>query len=122
LINPLHALSYLYQYFKEGTIDQNIDRELSALPHRFSITDEPPVGQLFDFLIYMLIKVSGNREIARRYGEVIRQRLETIHPSQTFDVNFTSLIYAMYLLECDELVKAASLADKISSVSPSPSN
>lgn len=122
LINPLHALSYLYQYFKEGTIDQNIDRELNALPHRLSVTDEPPVGQLFDFLIYMLIKVSGNREIARRYGEVIRQRLGTIHPSQTFDVNFTSLIYAMYLLECDELVKAASWADKISSVSPSPSN
>ncbi|RQP19188.1 hypothetical protein [Parapedobacter defluvii] len=112
LINPLHVLSYLYQYFKEGIVDHNISRDLNALPHKLSLPDHTSGSQLFDLLIYMLIKISGNAGTARRYSEVIRRRLEEMHPAQTFEVDFTTLIYALYLLECNEPELATALVAK----------
>ncbi len=111
-INPLRVLSYLYQYFKEGVIDHDITRELNALSHKLSLWDYTSGGQLFDLLIYMLIKVSGNVQIAQRYSEVVCRRLEAIHPAQTFEADYTSLVYALYLLECSKLEAAASLITK----------
>src|SRR5690606_21249464 len=57
VINPLRVLSYLYLYFKEGIVDHEIARELNALSHKLSMTEHTASSQLFDLLIYMLVKV-----------------------------------------------------------------
>jgi len=112
LINPLRVLSYLYQYFKEGVIDDDVTRELNALPHKLSLSDYTSGSQLFDLLIYMLVKVSGNVEIAQGYSEVLRRRLEAINPAQAFEADYTSLVYGLYLLECNKLEVATPLITK----------
>lgn len=112
LINPLRVLSYLYQYFKEGVVDQDISRELNALPHKLSMLAHASGGQLFDLLIYILVKVSGNVQIARWYSELVRRRFEELDPAHTFEADFTSLIYGLYLLECNEPELAVSLVAK----------
>ena len=116
LINPLRALSYLYQFFKEGTVDPEVTQELNALPHKLSMSEYAGTAgtHLFDLLIYLLIKVSRNAAIAYQYSEVIRQRIDAMPPAHTLEINFTSIIYGLFLLECNkrELATAAAVIAK----------
>jgi len=104
--NPLLVLSYLYQYFKNGCIDEEATHELDTLYQRMSLSDTLITNQLFDLLIYALIKVSGETGIAHRYQEIVRRRLDQLSLQRTAEREFTKLIYALYLVECGEAEKA----------------
>lgn len=104
--NPFRLLSYLYQYFKGGIIDQAASYELNRLPHRLQTANPLSESHLFDILFYILIKVSDNTDLARTYADTVRRRLEEIKPECTFEMDFTSIIYALYLLECGDLETA----------------
>ena len=101
-VNPLRALSFLYLFFKEGRVDPDINLELSTLSRKLARPDYQGDEQLFDLLIYMLMKVSGNTQVSYRYSEVVRQRIEKIPPTCTLEIDFNTLIYRLFLLECVE--------------------
>ena len=109
--NPFRILSYLYQYFKGGIIDQAVLYELNSLPHRLQLTNQLVASQLFDILIYILVKVSDNTDIAQTYADIVRRRLEKTNPENTFEMDFTSMIYALYLLECGDVEAAKTHAE-----------
>lgn len=100
--NPFFILSYLYQYFKEGEIDPDTSEELNALYHRLSLSGKLMTNQLFDLLIYTLVKVSKKVEIAHRYLDNLKARIN--HPAieDVSESDFAKLIYALFLLECGE--------------------
>ncbi|SFC79638.1 hypothetical protein SAMN05421747_1283 [Parapedobacter composti] len=100
-INPFKALSDLYQYFKGGTMEQFI-QELHRLPLRVPQTAFMGAAQLFDLVVYLWVKVSDNTDVAYRYRDFIYQKLGKINPANTFELDFTTLIYAFYLLECGD--------------------
>lgn len=101
-INSFRLLSYLYRYFKDNTSNQALVNELDKLMLRFDYTNGRINHYSFDILVYLLIKIVGNVNIARKYSESLRRRLEKIPTESTFEVNLTSLLYALYLLECEE--------------------
>lgn len=113
-VNPFLLLSYLYQYFKGGGIDHETAREMSALPYRLSLTTKQVATQFIDVLLYLFVKVSGNVSIARHYNDILTQRLEQINPANTFEIDFTMLTQALYLLECGDVETAKSYVEKTS--------
>ncbi len=106
--NPCRILSYLYQFFKGKPIDHAAAYELNNLTHRLQLVNESVANDLFDILLFLLVKTSGNLDIAFAYRDILRRRLEKINPANTFEADFTSMVYALYLLECGETAKAAS--------------
>ncbi|WP_257670381.1 hypothetical protein [Parapedobacter tibetensis] len=108
--NPFKILSYLYQCFKGGTVDQATTHELNNFPHHLHLVNQLATNQLFDVLIYILVKVSGNTDIASKYSDIIRQRLGKTNPANTFELDFTSMVYALYLLECGDIETACAHA------------
>ncbi|MGK6350932.1 hypothetical protein [Parapedobacter sp. DT-150] len=110
IANPYNMLSYLYQYFKGQAADHMLAHELESLPIRFQLTNQPVTNQLFDILIYMLVRVLDNVEIARWYSAVLKQRIADINPANTFELDSTSIIYALYLLECGDIDTALQYA------------
>lgn len=111
IINPLNALSFLYQYFKSGVTGE-VEQELNMIPHRLPRTGSLPGDQLFDLLIYLWVKVSGNEKTAWRYRDFMRLKLERINTVGTFEADFTSLVYAFYLLECGDTEAAVRYASQ----------
>src|SRR5690606_8479216 len=106
LINPYQALSCLYGYFKAGMAEQALIYELDTLAARFASIGNLESNQTFDVLVYLLVKVTGNKQVARYYSETIRVRLDIMDPKRIFEVELTSVLCALFLLECDEEEKA----------------
>ena len=101
-VNPFLLLSYLYQHFKGGTIDQRAIRELNALPYRLPVATTLAAPFHIDVLVYLYIKVSGNTEVAAPYHELVKKRLETINPMNRFELDLESLISAFFTWETDD--------------------
>lgn len=114
-VNPSRLLSGLYRYFKDNTSKQALVKELDRFAIRFDYTEGQVNRYTFDVLIYLLIKVTQNINMARRYSESLRFRLEEIAPENTFEINLTSLLYALYLLECKEERAAVRCIDQLPS-------
>jgi len=117
ILNPFRTLSHLYQYFKEGILDPSISVDLNSLAYKNPLLQYTSAGQLFDLMIYILIKITGNKEVGYQHSEVIGQRLAKTPPTSIFELDFTTLVYALYLLECDQADVAMSLVAKGNPVS-----
>ncbi len=110
-INPYRILSRIYTCLKEGVIaNDDIEEELNALSNRLVLSNHVSTNPLFDLLVYILVKVSNNTEIAHRYGEFVRRQLERINPANTFEKDVGSLIYALFLLESNDVHQALAFA------------
>ncbi|WP_353130998.1 hypothetical protein [Parapedobacter pyrenivorans] len=113
-VNPFLLVSYLYQYFKGGGINQEIAREIGALPYRLPIATKQASMQFIDILLYLFVKVSGNVAVARYYHDTLTQRLEQTNPANGFQMDFTMLTKALYLLECGDVETAKAYVEKTS--------
>src|SRR5690606_24275340 len=91
---------------KAGMAEQALIYELDKLAARFASIGNLESNQTFDVLVYLLVKVTGNKQVARYYSETIRVRLDIMDPKRIFEVELTSVLCALFLLECDEEEKA----------------
>lgn len=113
-VNPFLLLSYLYQHFKGGPIDQWATRELNALSYRLPLAKTLAAPFHIDILLYLYIKVSGNTAVALPYQELIGMRFEKIKPTNSFETDLETLIRAFYLWENGDVEEALSDVKKLS--------
>lgn len=118
VINPFVVLSYLYQYFKGEHVDKETIHELEMLYRRLSKSDGLIANQLFDLLVYTLAKVSRKIKFAHGYIDVLSRRLNEEAPRNAAELNFTKLIYALFLTECGEVETASAYASRLSTNYP----
>ncbi|MFB2120691.1 hypothetical protein [Parapedobacter sp. 2B3] len=113
-INPFLLLSYLYQRFKGGTIDQQAMRELNALPYRLPLAKTLAAPFHIDVLLYLYMKVSGNKAVTLPYQELIDKRLEKTATANRFETDVEILINAFYLWENGRGEEALSRVKRLS--------
>lgn len=113
-VNPFLLLSYLYQRFKGGAIDQQVMRELNALPYRLPLAKTLATPFHIDVLLYLYIKMSGNTAVAFPYQELISKRLGKIASENRFETDMGILVNAFYLWENGDVEKALSSVKQLS--------
>ncbi|HWK58062.1 MAG TPA: hypothetical protein VNQ80_12015 [Parapedobacter sp.] len=113
-INPFLLLSYLYQRFKGGAIDPQVVRELNALPYRLPLAKALAAPFHIDILLYLYIKVSGNRAVALPYQKLINERFQKMPPINRFEIDIETLIIAFYLWENGDVDEALSRVKRLS--------
>ncbi|WP_353185986.1 hypothetical protein [Parapedobacter lycopersici] len=114
MVNPLNLLTYLYHYFDHRTVEDSLVFELDKLAIQLSYPADIATDYHFDVLLYLAIKVTEHQEMARKYGEVIRQRLEKTDPERIYEIDFTIMMHALFLLESGDETAASQCIEQLS--------
>lgn len=113
-VNPFSLLSYLYQYYKVGTIDPQLVHELNTLPDRLALAKQLAAPFHFDILLYLYIKASGNNTAALPYRELVIERLQkTLRPNQ-LETDVATLTNSFFLSGHGAVDQASSLIAQLS--------
>src|SRR5690606_23491897 len=114
LINPFRALSFLYRYFKDHTVEPAMINELDQLSSKLCGVHDWKYNQIIDILGYLLVRVTSNSKIARYYSEIIHRKLQTLDSDRILEADLTSMLCALYLLECHDERGAAQCVSQLS--------
>ena len=98
-VNPFLLLSYLYQHFKGESVDPKLARELNAWPYRLPLAKTLAMPFHIDVLLYLYIRLSGNKNLALPYQQLIGGRLDKTSPESFLEKDMGTLINALYLWE-----------------------